>query len=296
MLWRKGYWRRTFRGAEMGDERYLAGSHREETTRETDTVEYETRVLRRRARNSLSVNGPSANRGYWLDAGDGVAPAAGSQADAGTQRAIRGGDAAGRRRPSRSRRGLGIVVALVLIAVAVVVAVLLVTGRTVVPVLSERLFPIHYQDEISRIAGKYGQDPYLVAAVTKAESGYDAQATSGKGAVGLMQLMPDTAEWIASKLAWPEGGPVLTDPADNLELGVWYLDYLGVLYGDGTPATLAAYNAGPGNVEEWIETAGGLEAFDLAAIEFPETREYVERVAHFYQLYRRIHPDVFTAE
>ena len=278
----------------MRDDRDPTGPNGENGAQASDTVEYETQALRGMPQKSPLSAGPRANRGYWLDAGNGGTPPAGSPAESGSRSDTRAGDAGSFQRSSRSRRWVGIAVALVVVAGVAVVAALLLTGRTVVPALSERLFPIHYQEEIARIAGKYGQDPYLVAAVVKAESGYDAEATSGKGAVGLMQLMPDTAEWVASKLTWPEGGPVLTDPADNLELGVWYLDYLGDLYGDGSQATLAAYNAGPGNVDEWIAAAGGLEAFDLADIEFSETRVYVERVAHYYQLYQRIHPDVFA--
>jgi len=189
------------------------------------------------------------------------------------------------------------VVAALLVAV-IIVSALVLTGRTVMPVLSEKLFPIRYQEEIAQAAEKYGQDPYLVAAVVKAESGYDPKAESGKGAVGLMQLMPDTAEWVASKLdVWSDGeGPVLTDPEDNLELGVWYLAYLGDAYGDGSALALAAYNAGPGNVDEWVQEAGGQESFTLSDIEFPETREYVERVERFYRLYKRIHPDAVARD
>jgi soluble lytic murein transglycosylase len=280
----------------MRDGKDPAGPHRDNRARGSDTVEYETGALPGRPPRSSLSPGSRENRGYWLHTGDGATPAIGSASKSGSGTGSRAGEARSRGRSSRSGRWVGIAMALVVVAGVATVAALLLTGRTLVPTLSERLFPIHYQEDISRIADKYGQDPYLVAAVAKAESGYDAEARSGKGAVGLMQLMPDTAEWVASQLTWPEGGPVLTDPADNLELGVWYLDYLGDLYGDGTQAALAAYNAGPGNVDEWIEAAGGLEVFDLADIEFPETRKYVERVAHYYQLYQRIHPEVFAQE
>jgi soluble lytic murein transglycosylase len=96
---------------------------------------------------------------------------------------------------------------------------------------------------------------------------------------------------------WEAGsGPDLTDPADNLELGVWYLDYLGGLYGDGSLAALAAYNGGLGNVDEWIEAAGGIALFDASDIKFAETKQYVERVEHYRELYSRIHPDAFSRD
>lgn len=261
----------------MRDNKGSDGTRGQERGESGDTVEYETRVSREGPSTGSRLAAARASRGYWIEPGGSAAP----------------GGSVNLKRPGHRRRWVGFTVVLLLLAAIAIVAGLLVTGRIVVPVLSERLFPIRYQDDISRIAGEYGQDPYLVAAVVKSESGYDAGATSGKGAIGLMQLMPETAEWIASQLAWPEGRAVLTDPADNLELGVWYLDYLGDSYGDGNPLTLAAYNAGPGNLNKWIEAAGGLEAFDLTDIPFPETRQYVERVEHYYQLYQRIHPDVF---
>jgi soluble lytic murein transglycosylase len=178
----------------------------------------------------------------------------------------------------------------------VIVASLVLTGEIVMPGVSAKLFPLHYQDEIAQMADKYGQDPYLVAAMVKTESGFDAQAESGAGAMGLMQLMPDTAEWVAAKIdKWKSGpGPDLTDPVDNLELGVWYLDYLGGLYGDGSLMALAAYNAGLGHVDDWIEAAGGPESFDASDIQYDETRQYVERVEHYRELYKRIYPDAFA--
>lgn len=218
------------------------------------------------------------SRGYWVDGGPSATPDPATQTRAG-----------GRRRLLRWA------VAVVMLAGVATVAALVLTGRMVVPGLSERIFPIHYPEDIARAAQKYGQDPYLVAAVVKAESGYDPDAVSKVGAVGLMQLMPDTAAWIAAELSLWEGdeNPDFMDPIDNLELGVCYLAYLGETFGDGSQLTLAAYNAGPGTVAEWIEAAGADAGFDLADIQFPETRHYVERVEHYRHLYVRIHSGLF---
>lgn len=185
---------------------------------------------------------------------------------------------------------------LVFLGVLVILATQVLTGGIVLSGVSDKLFPLHYQDEIARVAEKYGQDAYLVAAMVKTESGFDSQAESPAGAVGLMQLMPETAEWVAGKAGLWEGGsgPDLKDPVDSLELGVWYLAYLGELYGDGSVTALAAYNAGLGRVDDWIEAAGGRESFDESDIQYPETRQYVERVEHYRELYQRVHPDAFT--
>jgi soluble lytic murein transglycosylase len=245
---------------------------------ESDTFEYQTGRPRVRRATGASREG----RGYW------VAP----EADGRTP------ESGGRSR-ARGRGRLWLAALVIVLVCLGTAAALVLTGRTAVPVLSSKIFPIHYQEEIVQVADKYGQDAYLIAAVVKAESGYDPGAGSSAGAVGLMQLLPETAEWIAAELESWEGhdAPVLTDPADSLELGTCYLAYLSRMYGDGDRGrqlTLAAYNAGPGNVNEWIEAVGGREKFSLADIQFPETRAYVERVEHYRLLYERIHPGVFV--
>lgn len=233
--------------------------------------------------------------GYWIDPEEtDSAPVPPLRSDAEALSAYR---PSAQPRPVTRRRALfwtGLVV--VTLAVLGILAALMLMGEVVVPGISAKLFPIQYQEEIRAMAEKYDQDPYLVAAIVKAESGYDPTAASSSGAVGLMQLMPATAEWVASQSnEWPEDeAPVLTDAGDSLELGVWYLAYLGDIYGDGSLAALAAYNGGLGNVDEWIEEAGGLQSFETSHIRFPETKEYVERIEHYLELYRQIHPAVFS--
>jgi soluble lytic murein transglycosylase len=180
------------------------------------------------------------------------------------------------------------VVALVCLAL---VAYWLVSARAVVPVLTEKLYPIHFQSGIERVAERYDLDPYLVAAVVHTESDYDPKAVSHAGAVGLMQLMPDTADWIV-RLDGYRGGknPTLTDPDDNLELGACYLAYLSERFGNDARAALAAYNAGQGSVDGWLR---GSE-LQIADIPFDETREFVRRVERFRDLYVKVHPDVFS--
>jgi soluble lytic murein transglycosylase len=272
----------------MKDREFMPGEELEGGD-DADTAEYETR----RSRVYRGQAAARGGRGYWIgpeesDRGTGEA---GSGARLLSQRS------AAQPRPRHGRRMLlWMGLSLVVLVALVIVAVLVLAGEMVVPGLSAKLFPIHYQAEIARVADDYGQDPYLVAAMVKTESGYDPTAESGAGAVGLMQLMPDTAEWVAARMhKWEDGsGPVLTDPVDSLDLGTWYLDYLGDLYGDGSLAAVAAYNGGLGNVDDWIEVAGGIESFGASDIPFPETREYVERVERYRRLYTRVHSDAFA--
>jgi peptidoglycan lytic transglycosylase len=219
--------------------------------------------------------------------------------DAAPARSARAGTRASRSRKSRKSRKRRLwrlaILSVVLAGIAIALA-LVFTGRTVVPGVSNKVFPIYYQEDIARVAGQYDLDPYMVAAVAKTESGFNHEAVSPAGAVGLMQLMPTTAEWITGLEIWQgQGDPELTDPADNLALGACYLAYLEERFDGEILAVLAAYNGGPTNVGEWVETAGGLDEFGLSDIPFEETRDFVQRVQRYWFLYERVHPDAFTA-
>ncbi|OFW55625.1 MAG: hypothetical protein A2133_09555 [Actinobacteria bacterium RBG_16_64_13] len=193
------------------------------------------------------------------------------------------------------RRVIRLAVYGALLVIIAVVAALIVTGRTVVPVFSEQIFPIHYRAEIAAVSEQYGLNPYLVSAVVKTESGYDPAAVSSAGAVGLMQVMPDTAEWITGLNTWQGGSrPVLADPRDNLQLGACYLGYLLETFGYEILPALAAYNAGQGAVQVWVDEVGGVGLLTLDDIRFRETRDFVERVQGYLDLYYRIYPDAFV--
>jgi soluble lytic murein transglycosylase len=204
------------------------------------------------------------------------------------------------RRSGRARYGR-IWVALAVLALAALAVVLV--GIFVQDGLPGRagalLYPLQYQDEISLASRAHGVDPYLVAAMVKAESNFDPTARSRVGAAGLMQLMPETAAWIVSRPDW-EGtaDPDLTDPGTNLDLGAYYLSYLLGRFHGGIVETLAAYNAGEGTVSRWLErrqqTNPGAGSLAVAEIPFPETRTFVERVQRYQALYKKHHPDAFT--
>jgi soluble lytic murein transglycosylase len=143
----------------------------------------------------------------------------------------------------------------------------------------ERLrYPLRYEAIVRAHARNYDLDPALLAAVIYTESKFDAAARSESGAVGLMQLTPETAKGIAIRT----GGTAfrvddLLDPELNVRYGSWYLRHLFQKYGDER-LVLAAYNAGQGNVDEWRAAGDG--------IRFPETRAYVDRVEKLQRVYR----------
>lgn len=131
-------------------------------------------------------------------------------------------------------------------------------------------------------------DPALIAAVIYAESKFEPR-TSSAGALGLMQILPETANFIAGK----SGGTRFTTndlatPAINLAYGSWYLRYLLNHYDGRELPAIAAYNAGLANVDRWLAHAGG--SLSVGDIPFPETQAYVQRVLEAQHEYRASYP------
>jgi soluble lytic murein transglycosylase len=157
--------------------------------------------------------------------------------------------------------------------------------------VKEITLPLKHEDIIRQQAREKGLDPALVAAVIYQETKFRAR-TSPAGAKGLMQLLPDTANFIARK----SGGTRfeladLANPQVNIAYGTWYLRYLKQKYNGNTVLLAAAYNAGERNVDDWVEKAGGPENFDAARdIPFPETRNYVSSVLDHRKEYRDTYP------
>jgi len=117
----------------------------------------------------------------------------------------------------------------------------------------ENHIQVPYSEEIEAYSEIYGLDPYLVAAIIKTESGFDKDIVSSMGAVGLMQIMPSTGEWIARQLNIENFSIEMLKNEDvNIEMGCWYLNYLKnqLKY---TNEMLAAYNGGIGNVCKWLQ-------------------------------------------
>jgi soluble lytic murein transglycosylase len=132
------------------------------------------------------------------------------------------------------------------------------------------LFPLKHMRIIERCGREYGVPAALVCGVINRESRFRENAVSGKGAAGLMQIMPATAAEIAGKLGISSYN--IKDPETNIRFGCFYLASLIERFGDERTA-LAAYNAGAGNVGGWLGEGG-----ELDMIPFPETRKYVSGV------------------
>ena len=188
---------------------------------------------------------------------------------------------------------------LICLSVLAISLVGVVTNAGLPDAVTARLYPVAYQEEIRSAAATYGVDPYLLAAVARTESSFDAGATSSAGAVGLMQIMPATADWIVGQDDWKGAArPDLRQPADNAALGAYYLAFLLHKFEGNPAAALAAYNAGDTVVAGWVDqgrAAAGAEAvLTVDDIPFPETRGFVQRVIKFESVYRSQLPHAFS--
>jgi soluble lytic murein transglycosylase len=153
------------------------------------------------------------------------------------------------------------------------------------------MYPIPYLPEIRSSASHYGVDPYLVAAIIRVESNNKSDSKSHRGAVGLMQVMPNTAKEIYGMGGF-EGYNLtdLSDPRINIQVGTKYFSLLNRQFGNNYVLAIAAYNAGPGNVKKWREGRiwdGTKEKSDQ--IPFKETRHYVDSVDYYYKKYVTIY-------
>lgn len=149
------------------------------------------------------------------------------------------------------------------------------------------LYPFPYRQTIVDVARANGVSPYLVAAVIRAESRFRPNVVSDKGAVGLMQLLPDTSAWAAERMGMTHFTPAdLTKPETNIAIGTWYLAELQREFGGNLVAALAAYNGGRKNVHDWLNSGRwDGKADDLEGIPFGETRAFVKRVSANYHVY-----------
>lgn len=145
-----------------------------------------------------------------------------------------------------------------------------------------------YSGQIKQYAERNNLDPAFVAALMQAESGFDKNAISDKGASGLMQLMPETAEYIAGRIGYDKKIN-LRSAECNICLGTAYLAYLYDKF-DNETVVLCAYNAGEGRVVGWLkDSACSIDGINLLYIPFSETRKYVERVRKYKLKYERVY-------
>jgi len=153
-------------------------------------------------------------------------------------------------------------------------------------------YPLRYEEQIVANAERFDLEPWHVAAVVRCESSFNPKATSEVGAMGLMQIMPDTGLWLAGKFDEEESfsEEQLYQPEVNLKYGCWFLGWLMDRYeGDRTLAT-AAFHAGHRTVDEWLEDpAVSPDGKTLVNIPYSTTRTYVQRVTDACEAYQELY-------
>ncbi len=159
------------------------------------------------------------------------------------------------------------------------------------PTLQRLLYPIDYQSTVETVADRYLLDRSLIYAVIFEESHFNVRAKSRQGALGLMQILPETGEFIGQSLLidQPFREETLFEPDENILFGGWYLRYLLDRYDRDLDRSLAAYNAGESNVDRWIKQGE-------TGIPFPETANFVKRVKETKKIYEAIYGNLASRQ
>ena len=149
-------------------------------------------------------------------------------------------------------------------------------------------YPFPFLKEIATWSKQRQVNPLLVTALIRQESRFEPKIRSVAGAVGLMQVMPETGKWIAEKIKLKQYN--LENPNDNVQMGTWFLDYTQREYDNNSLLAVASYNAGTGNVSKWLRQLGKRAPDEFVeAIPFDETRGYVRQVFGNYWNYMRLY-------
>jgi soluble lytic murein transglycosylase len=153
------------------------------------------------------------------------------------------------------------------------------------------IYPFPYQDIVYRYSLENKLDPFLVAGVIRTESKFTENAISPKGAKGLMQMMPETAFWVAEQMHKRDFTlKDLENPKTSISMGTWYLASLNKEFKGNEILMLAAYNGGRGNVKQWMRNYHWTMDFkNINQIPFKETRAYAVKVLNSKRRYRELY-------
>ena len=151
-------------------------------------------------------------------------------------------------------------------------------------------YPLAYRELIQQYAVEQGLEPAYIAAIIMSESSFNPDATSNVNAQGLMQIMPETGEWIAGKFDETYAEGCLYEPETNVKYGCWYMGWLIDRYNGDKACASAAYHSGQGMVDEWLrDPACSADGRTLTVIPGENAKIYVERVLNYYEKYKEIY-------
>ena len=186
---------------------------------------------------------------------------------------------------------IGIAAAAVAVIAAIVSLIAITAHKTVQLVKDEnslKMRPLPYKDIVFKYSDEYDVPPEVIYAVMRVESAFRSDAVSHAGAVGLMQLIEPTFEWLQTKTGETLDASAMYDPDTNIKYGTYLLGWLYGRYGNWKTAW-AAYNAGIGRVNGWLEDTRYSKDGELYDIPIEETRNYVRRVDEEREEYLRLY-------
>ena len=197
-------------------------------------------------------------------------------------------------RTIRKKNSAGKVIAVILLLAVLTVLAVFGIGYGVEK-FERETHPLKYSELVTRYSREYGLDEYLVYAFIKTESSFNPEAESYLGARGLMQIMPETFEWIRYRLS-EEDNPEISydsmyDAEENIRYGCYLLSYLAEEFGGGATEIAAAYHAGVGSVSSWLENGEYSENGKLIKIPNSDTAHYVDKISNAYEIYCRLYKE-----
>ena len=190
-----------------------------------------------------------------------------------------------KRKKTKTKRKAAVLLVLILLAAAIAFAVYHNANRS----LQKTLYPLKYEKYVATYCRKYNLEESFVFAVIKCESSFQSDAVSSAGAMGLMQIMPDTFTWLKTKTGEDLPQKMLFDPETSIRYGC--LLYSMFIEQFGTEAeAVAAYHAGPNNVKKWLEDENySKDGKTLYDIPFSSTKAYVQNVMKTKDIYEKLY-------
>ena len=177
------------------------------------------------------------------------------------------------------------------IAILVIVVIIIAKVFNIEQIILQNIYPKKYEEYVEKYAEENNIDPLLIFSIIKAESNFKENAESSSGAVGLMQLMEETAKEIAESMDEPIlEKEDLKEAETNIKIGIKYYSILQKNYDGNMLLALTAYNAGIGNVNTWIKS--GIiksDGSDIENIPYKETNMYVRKIIRNYKMYNKIY-------
>lgn len=175
----------------------------------------------------------------------------------------------------------------VFVLILIMSLVISILGNALIDGIYRWVYPEKHHSLVEKYANEYSVPIELVFAIIKVESNFETDVVSSAGALGLMQMLPSTYEWLASRLGDEPNEDLLYDPETNIRYGTYYLQYLYARFGTWEKAIIA-YNWGEGNFSNFINENGYTDG-DYDSIPIKETRNYVKKVIHHWEKYKELY-------